>query len=222
MLTFIPDFLTGALSIILVDLVLSGDNAVVIGMAARRLPSRQRYLAILLGGFGAIVLRILLATGASFLLAIPLLEAIGGALLLWIAWKLLPDEQNSHDVLPSASVFGALQTIVVADLVMSPDNVLAIAGVSHGNVQLLVFGLVLSMPLVLSSSGLIAALIGRLPWLLPVGASVLAWTGGGMIVDDHVLGPLALATAIVAPSIPLIVRAFTKTCSRVRSTIEAL
>ncbi|HEX5417390.1 MAG TPA: TerC family protein [Chloroflexota bacterium] len=217
---FIPDFLAGALGVILIDLVLSGDNAVVIGMAARRLPSRQRFLAILLGGLGAVALRILFAAGVSFLLTIPLLEAIGGLLLLRIAWKLLHDEPSEHDVSAGGSLMGALSTIVIADLVMSLDNVLAIAGVSHGDLTVLVLGLALSMPLVLAGSGLIATLVGRLPWLMPVGASVLAWTGGGMIVNDHIVGQaipdisavetllmVTLAAAVVGPSVlPAMVR----------------
>lgn len=212
--TFIPDFLTGALGVILIDLVLSGDNAVVIGMAARRLPSRQRLLVILLGGLGAVLLRILFAIGASYLLTIPFVHTLGGLLLLWIAWKLLHDEEHEHFVGSSGSLISALSTIVVADLVMSLDNVLAIAGVSHGDLKVLSLGLALSMPLVLSGSGLIAALIGRLPWLMPVGSIVLAWTGGGMILEDHLVGQaipdvsaletlflVTLASAVVGPSV---------------------
>lgn len=197
-----------------VDLVLSGDNAIVIGMAARRLPPRQRRMAIILGGGGAILLRVLFAAIAAVLLAIPLLGAAGGLLLLGIAWKLLREGEAAHDVSEGVSLFGALRTIIMADVVMSLDNILAIAGVSHGNVGLLLFGLLLSMPLILFGSGLIANAINRLPWLALVGAGVLAWTGGAMLVEDQVVAgwlphieslhlaiPGLLTAAVLAPSL---------------------
>jgi YjbE family integral membrane protein len=231
--TVIPDFLTGAFGVILIDLVLSGDNAVVIGMAARRLPSRQRFLAILLGGLGAVVLRLSFAVGASFLLTIPFVQALGGLLLLWIAWRLLRDEQSEHAVSPRASLVGALSTIVVADFVMSLDNVLAIAGVSHGDIKILALGLGLSMPLVLFGSGMIASLIGRLPWLMPLGAAVLAWTGGGMILEDELVGRVipeasavetgflvVLAGAVVGPSlVPVALRRCALAVARIQGRV---
>jgi predicted tellurium resistance membrane protein TerC len=135
-------------------------------------------------------------------------------LLLWIAWKILRDEATSHDVSERDSLFGALRTIILADVVMSLDNVLAIAGVSHGNVGQLLLGLLLSMPIILFSSGVIASVMNRFPWLSLIGAGILAWTAGGMIQEDDLVGhfvamgtladpliPLALTFAIVAPSV---------------------
>lgn len=211
--------LAGVLGIVVIDLVLSGDNAIVIGMAARQLPPAKRRLAIILGGVAAIGLRVLFAAIASLLLAIPFLEAVGGALLIWVAWKLLRESGPAHEAAGSVSVFGALKTIVVADVVMSLDNILAIAGVSHGDVGLLLFGLLVSMPLILFGSGLIAMVMNRLPWLGLVGAGILAWTAGTMIVEDQALGHLlpypemvhlaaapVLTVAILLPSIVTMLR----------------
>ena len=197
-------------SIILIDLVLSGDNALVIGAAAAGLPERQRWFAIVLGGAGAIVLRILLAAIATLLLQLPLLQAIGGILLLIIAVRLLmgrgemkhekPAEhagtaaENESTQTNDASIqpgfWQALLTILVADVTMSLDNVLAIGALAAGNILLLAGGLLLSMVILLLGSALVAQLIGRLPWLLDVAALVLAWTAANMILDDIRLGPV--------------------------------
>lgn len=206
--------LPGLMGIVIIDLVLSGDNAIVIGMAARRLPPRQRRMAIILGGAGAIGLRVLFAAMTALLLQIPLLQAAGGLLLVWIAWKLLREEQAAHDVAESVSLIGALKTIILADVIMSLDNILAIAGVSHGDVGLLLFGLVLSMPLILFGSGLIATIMNRAPWLMLVGAGILAWTAGKMIVEDpvvgqylpnpemaHLVAPVLLTIGVLLPSL---------------------
>ncbi len=207
-------YLASLMGIVVIDLVLSGDNALVIGMAARRLPSHRRRLAILLGGAGAIGLRVLFAAVAALLLGIPLLQAAGGLLLLWIAWKLLRDHEATHEVAESVSVLGALRTIILADVVMSLDNILAVAGASHGSLELLLFGLMLSMPLILFGSSLVASLMNRMPWLELVGAGVLAWTAGVMILEDAIVGsllagvvplslllPMALTAALLVPSL---------------------
>ncbi|MFL5653091.1 MAG: YjbE family putative metal transport protein [Ktedonobacteraceae bacterium] len=199
-------------SIVLVDLVLSGDNALVIGAAAARLPRRQRWYAILLGGGAAIILRVAFAVIATLLLRLPLLQAIGGLLLLIIAVRLLMDRgsgNTSHT--PSAereetapgsastsithpgikqSFIAALLTILVADVTMSLDNVLAIGALAAGNLPLLAAGLLLSITLVLLGSALVAELMRRLPWLLDVAALVLAWTAAKMVLDDIRLGPV--------------------------------
>ena len=206
--------LPGLMGIVIIDLVLSGDNAIVIGMAARRLSPRQRRMAIILGGAGAIGLRVLFAAMAALLLRIPLLQAAGGFLLVWIAWKLLREEGSGHDVAESGSLVGALKTIILADVIMSLDNILAIAGVSHGDVGLLLFGLLLSMPLILFGSGLIAAIMNRAPWLTLVGAGILAWTAGKMVVEDpvvtqylpnpgmaHLVTPVLLTAGVLVPSL---------------------
>lgn len=204
------EFLAAVGSIILIDLVLSGDNALVIGAAAAGLPRRQRWYAIVLGGGGAIVLRIAFAIIATLLLRLPLLQAIGGILLLLIAVRLLMDrgaskhtnsskqpEAEARDT-PSSGVnatakrsfLAAMVTILVADVTMSLDNVLAIGALASGNLPLLAVGLVLSIALVLLGSALVAELIGRFPWLMDVAALVLAWTAAKMVLDDIRLGPV--------------------------------
>ncbi len=202
MLTFL-----GALgSIILVDLALSGDNALVIGAASAGLPRRERRLAILLGGGSAIVLRIALGIVAVLLLQLPLLQAIGGAVLLVVAWRLLaghlsgapsessaPGAETQGESPPqrrrSRSFAGALITILVADVTMSLDNVLAVGALSHGNLSLLAGGLLLSMAILLLGSALVARLLERLPWLVDVAALVLAWTAAQMVLHDPRTGP---------------------------------
>jgi YjbE family integral membrane protein len=181
-------FLYSVLRIIVIDLVLSGDNAVVIGMAAHRLPLPQRKKAIIIGGGGAIVLRIALTAIAALLLQIPGLQLIGGLLLIWIAFKLLKAEEESHEGLKAAaSMREAITTILIADFVMSTDNVLGVAGASQGNVTLLLFGLVLSMIILMWFGSLVATLINRFFWLSYVGAAVIAWTGALMVFEDPIL-----------------------------------
>lgn len=141
-----------------------------------------------MAGSGASGLRVAFAATAALLLQIPLLQATGGLLLLWIAWKLLREGGASHEVAESVTLFGALKTIILADVIMSLDNILAIAGVSQGDVSLLLFGLVLSMPLILFGSGLIATVMNRMPWLSLFGAGILAWTAGTMVLHDKIVG----------------------------------
>jgi YjbE family integral membrane protein len=190
--------LAGLASIVVVDLVLSSDNALVIGMAARRLPSGQRCWAIVLGGAGAIALRIVFTTLAAVLLAVPLLKAAGGVLLLWIAYKLIRAEAGTHEVAAAESFLGAVQTITLADLVMSFDNMLAVGGVASGRLELLTFGLLLSMPLLLFGSGLVTRLLDRLPVLVWAGVVVLTVTGAQMLVDD----PFVARRLAAAPHLP--------------------
>jgi YjbE family integral membrane protein len=176
------------LTIIAIDLVLSGDNAVVIGMAARRLAPEQRRKAIIWGGAGAVVLRVAFTILAALLLHIPLLQAVGGMLLLWIAFKLLRPEGAAHEVVQQAnSLAGAIRTIIVADAVMSLDNMLAVGGASHGNIWLLLFGLGLSIPILLLGSSVIARLIGRYPWLNYAGAAILVYTAMEMFFNDDIV-----------------------------------
>lgn len=179
--------ITGTLTIIIINILLSGDNAVVIAMASRRLPPRERRRAILAGGAGAIILRVLFTIIAGLLLQIPLLQAIGGVMLVWISWRLLRDEGDEQDIQAATTVWGAFQTIVIADLLMSLDNILAISGAAEGSLSLLIFGLVASMPIILFSSTLIARLMNRLPWLSLVGAIILTITAARMVIDDAVI-----------------------------------
>ncbi len=194
--------LSAILSIVVIDLVLSGDNAVVIGMAAHRLPPRQRRLAILFGGGAAIALRISLTAVAALLLTLPALKAVGGLLLLWIAFKLLKaEEESAEGVRVAATMRAAIFTILLADFIMSLDNILGVAGASRGDVGLLLFGLILSMAILLIGGSLFAALINRLWWLAYVGAGVIAWTGAEMFLGDNVIKrtevvPEGLTTAV--------------------------
>jgi YjbE family integral membrane protein len=180
----VVELIPQVLSIVLLDLVLSGDNAVVIGMAARSLSPRSRQRAIILGGAGAIGLRILFTAMAALLLDVPYLKAGGGVLLLWIAYKLLRPQHHGVDVSEAGSLAEAIRTIILADVVMSLDNILAVGGAAHGELWLLLFGLALSMPLITVGSGVVAWALDRLPWLVYIGSGVLAWTAGAMMVED--------------------------------------
>jgi len=181
-------FVYQILRIVIIDLVLSGDNAVVIGMAAHRLEPRQRKVAILIGGSAAIGLRILLTAVAAFLLRLQGLQLIGGLLLIWIGIKLLKQEEESHEGLKSAATMrGAILTILAADFIMSLDNVLGVAGASEGNIALLIFGLALSMGILMFMGSLVAEMINRLWWLAYVGSAVIAWTGAAMIFEDPII-----------------------------------
>ena len=171
--------------IVVINLVLSGDNAVVIGLAAHRLPLRQRRIAIFTGGAVAVLLRIVLTATAALLLQITGLQFVGGMLLIWIAFKLLKEEEESKEGVRSAGgMREAIITILVADFVMSTDNVLGVAAASGGDLRLLVFGLIMSMAIVMWMGSLVAELINRFWWLSYVGAAVIAWTGAMMMFDD--------------------------------------
>lgn len=175
------------LGIIVIDLVLSGDNAVVIGMAAARLPAVERRQVILIGVAAAIGLRVFFTAIIAILLAIPYLKLIGGLMLIWIAYKLLrPEANHSDDNIAAAAgtKMDAIRTIVVADIVMSLDNILAVGGAAHGNVWLLLLGLGLSMPLITIGSGAVAWALTRMPWLIYVGSGVLVVTAMKMMFDD--------------------------------------
>lgn len=183
------DFLANLVRIVVIDLALSGDNAVVIGMAAHRLPPKQRRTAIIIGGAAAIGLRIILTIVAAFLLLVPGLELIGGLLLIWIGFRLLEKEEESQEGVKIASTMReAVITILIADFIMSTDNVLGVAGASGGNVLLLFFGLVLSMAILMFMGNLVAELLNRFWWLAYVGSGVIAWTGTLMFVKDPLIG----------------------------------
>jgi len=179
------DLFSAVFRIIIIDLVLSGDNAVVIGMAAHRLEPHQRRVAILGGGAAAIVLRIVLTTIAALLLGLPALRLVGGLLLIWIGFKLLAEEEESHEGIKVAtSMKEAILTILVADFVMSMDNVIGVAAASGGHLILLLFGLVFSMVILMFMGSLVAALLNKVWWLAYLGAAVIAWTGAVMLFED--------------------------------------
>jgi len=180
------DFWSALLAIVVIDLVLAGDNAIVIGLSARNLPKDQQKKVIFWGTAGAIIIRSLLTFVVVWLLKIPGLLIIGGVLLIWIAYKLLVEEKK-HDVTTAASLWGAVKTIVIADTVMGLDNVLAVAGAAHGEFLLVVMGLLISVPIVVWGSTLILKWVDRFPAIIYIGSGVLAWTASKMIVDEPFL-----------------------------------
>jgi YjbE family integral membrane protein len=184
---FVGEFIQPIISIIIIDLVLSGDNAVVIGMAAGRLTAENRRRAIIIGGVGAVGLRIIFTAMAAILLDIPYLEAVGGLVLLWIAYKLTKPDNHEANVSEANSLGEAIRTIILADVVMSLDNILAVGGAAHGNLWLLLFGLTLSIPIILFGSNLVANSLARYPLLVFVGALVLVHTAVDMVLNDHVV-----------------------------------
>ena len=183
----LASFLSGLLTIVLLDLALAGDNAIVIALAARKLPPALQKRAVFWGSFGAVVVRIALTAAVVWLLKLPGLMLAGGLLLLPVAWKLLKQDDAPHEVAAAGSFWAALRIIIVADALMGLDNVLAIAGASRGNLLLVVLGLLVSVPLVVWGSTLILKLIDRFPIIMYIGAAAIAITAGRMIAHDHLL-----------------------------------
>lgn len=184
-------YLSAALAIVIIDLALSGDNAAVIGLAIRDLPPEQRKKAAVLGAGGAILLRVFFTVIATLLLRIPYLNAIGGVILLVITWKLIKQEKEEEgNVASSTRFWSAVGTIIIADISMAFDNVMGVAGAAHGNVWLVIFGLALSIPILVAGSNWLAVLMNKYPIIIYVGAGVLAHTAMKMIFHD---GGLALA-----------------------------
>lgn len=180
-----PGFFVAVLQIIAIDIVLSGDNAVVIALACRNLPAAQRRLGILWGVAGAVGLRVLLTLFAVGLLGFPWLKLAGGILLLWIGIQLLvPEDDDGPGIKPADHLIGAIRTIIVADFVMSLDNVIGVAAAAKGNVYLLGFGLVVSIPLIVWSSQLMLKLMERFPVVVVLGAGLLGWVAGEMMSSD--------------------------------------
>lgn len=183
-----PQFWIAVMQIIAIDIVLGGDNAVVIALACRHLPEKQRNLGIFWGVFGAIALRVILIFFALTLLTMPYLKIVGACLLIWIGIKLLQPEPagNGHDVAASTTLVGAIKTIIVADAVMSLDNVIAIAGAAKDSMSLVIFGLVFSVPIIVWGSKLVMRLMDRYPITIVIGAALLGWIAGDMMVTDVV------------------------------------
>ncbi|WP_026677375.1 TerC family protein [Fictibacillus gelatini] len=205
------DFFVGLLKIILINIVLSGDNAVVIALACRNLPINQRKKAVFLGSFGAILLRVILTFVVVWLLNIPFLQLIGGVLLVWIAIHLLKGDEGDEDLKGGSTIAAAVKTIIIADLVMSLDNVVAIAGAAEGNLWLIGIGLAVSIPLIIWASQLLMNLMHRFPIIVILGAALLGYTAGEMALGDKAVGhyietvfpighyviPIALAILVV-------------------------
>ena len=177
------------LQIIAIDIILGGDNAIIIALACRNLPSRQKRLGILWGTAGAIILRVILVFFASTLLTVPSLKLIGGVLLLWIGVKLLAEEDNLDEgsIKQSGSLMEAIRTIIIADFVMSLDNSVAIAAAAKGNMVLVVFGLLLSVPIIIGGSAIILRMMQRFPIIITLGAALLGWLAGDLIAHDPLL-----------------------------------
>jgi YjbE family integral membrane protein len=196
-----PAFWARWFSIVVIDLALAGDNAIVIALAVRTLPARQRLLGRLWGSAGAVGLRLLFIAIITYLLKIPLLQFTGGLLLLWIAVKLVRQVSDAgeggHGVRHGSSLWEAIWIIIVADMTMSLDNVLAVAGAAHGNLLLVVFGIALSIPLVVWGSGVLAHLMNRFEWIVWLGGGILGYVGGEMMIAD----------AVVATRLPTLTRA---------------
>jgi len=200
------------LKIVMVNIVLSGDNAVVIAMASKNLPERQRAKAVWWGAAGAVGLRIVLTVAAVFLLQIPMIQLLGSLLLMYIAVKLLLDDESHGDVKSATTLGAAIWTIIVADFVMSLDNVLAIAAIAEGNWLLIVIGILISIPLIVWGSTFVMKLLHKYPVLIYIGAGILGYTAGEMFLKDdtvetwlgaaphaiHWALPIAAAALVVA------------------------
>lgn len=182
------EFLTALLAIIMIDLVLAGDNAIVIGLAARNLPKEKQKTVILWGTAGAVILRVIATVAVVWLLKVPGLMLIGGVLLVWIAYNLLTDEKE-HDVKAGQSTWAAIRTIIIADAAMGIDNVLAVAGAAHGSILLVILGLAISVPIVVWGSTILIKWMERYPIIITIGAGILAWTAAKMIVGEAFLKP---------------------------------
>ncbi|MFD0698816.1 TerC family protein [Paenibacillus sp. GCM10027628] len=203
--------LLGLLKIIIINIVLSGDNAVVIALACRNLPAEQQKKAIFFGSFGAIVLRVILTFVAVWMLQIPFVQVLGGIMLIWIAVKLMKNEEQEENLPSSQHLGAAVKTILIADLVMSLDNVLAVAGAANGNFLLIALGLAISIPLIIWGSRLLMALMNRFPVIVMLGVGLLGYTSGEMIMSDgaiaarmetahpalHYVLPVLLAVAVI-------------------------
>lgn len=180
-----PQFWLAVMQIVAIDIVLGGDNAVVIGLACRKLPDQQRRLGIFWGMVGAIGLRVILIFFAVTLLSVPFLKIVGALLLLWIGVKLLlPEADEGHNIQANVTLFAAIKTIIIADAVMSLDNVIAIAGAAGDSKVLIIFGLVLSVPIIVLGSQLVIKLMDRFPFVVVAGGALLGWIAGGMLVAD--------------------------------------
>jgi YjbE family integral membrane protein len=193
-----PDFWIGLVKIIWINIILSGDNAVVIALAARTLPPHQQKQAVLWGSGAAVVLRIVLTVVAAKLLALPYLQIVGGLLLLWIGVQLLSEEdedEGDSDEKKSSNMMSAIRTILIADLVMSLDNVIAVAAAAGGSMVLLILGLAISIPLVIFGATLMVKLMERFPIIVVAGAALIGWVAGETIVSDAVLADVLAANA---------------------------
>jgi YjbE family integral membrane protein len=198
------EFWIGLFNIILINILLSGDNAVVIALAARNLPPKERKLAILYGSGAAVVLRVLLTVVAAKLLELPFLQIVGGLLLLWIGVQLLAedDDEGEGEAKEHSNLRSAILTILIADLVMSLDNVIGVAAAAKGSMVLLVLGLAISIPLIVFSSNLMMSLMSRFPIIITLGAALIGWVSGEAIINDSAIHEWVHANAFLPYLIP--------------------
>ena len=201
---FSASFWIGLLQIAFVNLLMSGDNALVIALAVRILPPRERLLGQIWGALGAVVLRLIFVGIVTYLLRVPLVQLVGGALLLWISVKLVKAETGAEEEIRHGhSLWDAIWIIIVADVTMSLDNVLAIAAVAHGDFTLIIIGVALSLPIVIWGAGLLARLMNRYAWVVWLGGGVLGYVAGQMMLEDKIvigwLGDLAATLHRPAP-----------------------
>jgi len=229
-------FLSALMAIVVIDIVLAGDNAIVIALAARQLPPHLQRRAIVWGALGAVVVRIVLTAAVVWLLKIPGLLAVGGALLVWIAWKLLqPDESQAPAAAEAhaprvTGFWSAMRTVIVADALMGLDNVLAVAGAAHGSLLLVVIGLAISVPIVMWGSTLVLKVVERFPAVVYLGSGVLVWTAVTMMLNESALrGALeqAVAPQTLYGLVPLVLVAAVvhnhrKLESRIRARLQAM
>jgi YjbE family integral membrane protein len=203
-----PEFWARVVGIIIIDLTLAGDNALVIALAVRNLPKRQQFLGRIWGTAGAVGLRLAFIAIAAQLLRIPFLQLVGGLLLLWIAFKLVHHETGAEGhVRQGGSLREAVWIIIVADAIMSLDNVLAVAAASDGDMRLVVFGIALSIPIVVWGSGLLATLMNRFIWIIWIGGGILGYVAGEMIMKDKGFGWIDHSSPVVQwlPMVPAVI-----------------
>ena len=202
--------LISIIQIIAIDIILGGDNAIVIALACKNLPEKKRKLGIFYGALGAIVLRVIMVFFATTLLFIPGLKIVGGLLLIWIGVKLILDNQKNHDinVKQESNLFAAIKTIIIADFVMSLDNSVAIAAAANGDISLVIFGLLLSVPIIIWGSSLILTLIDRYPIIIYLGSALIGWIGGDMIRSDIFVTSNLNTPAYFDTLIPILFMAF--------------
>lgn len=194
------------LNVIFIDIILSGDNAILIALAAKNLPEHQKKKAVLLGTAGAIGLRVVFAAVIVYLLKIPLIYAFGGLMLLWIAFKLLVDDAGHNELNGGSTLWSAVKTIVIADALMSLDNVIALAGVAHGSLIAIVIGILISIPIIVGGSSFLMKVMNKFPIITTIGSGILAWTASGMITHDKMIGHF-LENPIVSLSFKIIITA---------------
>jgi YjbE family integral membrane protein len=195
------EFIMSLLAIIMVDLVLAGDNAVVIGLAARNIPKEKQKTVIIWGTIGAVVIRLVATILVVWLLKIPGLLLVGGVVLIWIAYKLLIEEKKHDNIAAKSTMLQAISTVIVADMMMGIDNVIAVAGVADGDMLLIVLGLIISVPIMVFGSTFVIVLMDKFPIVIYIGSGILAFTAGKMMLDEpfleSVVEPLGLGKWII-------------------------